>query len=73
MRISEKGGSIYLDVGVWWDEDNECIRMTSRDARVPFHTTVNEDPESKRGHPNLFQHLAKCLSTAGAPHPPIVE
>ena len=71
MRRAERGGkSVYLDVGIWWNEDQKSIHMTVKDAPW-FHTTVREDQKGKRGHPNLFYKLAKCLRAVGAPHPPI--
>jgi len=36
-----------------------------------FHTTVNNNPTSKRGHPNLFAKLSRALKEAGAPSPDI--
>lgn len=72
MRSSEPGKSVYLDVGIWYDEQQGHIHMTAKDVQG-FHTTVAPNPESKRGHPNLFNKLAKCLRDAGAPHPHIEE
>ena len=68
MRISEPGNSVYLGVGIWYDERQGHIHITAKG--VPgFHTTVAPDPRSKRGHPNLFEKLAKCLRDSGAPAP----
>ena len=68
MRKSKPGNSIYLEMGVWYDEGQESIRMTA--SGVPgFHTTVRRDPRLKRGHPNLFDKLAKCPRDNGAPAP----
>jgi len=70
MRTSEPGKSVYLDVGIWYDEEQGHIHLTAKG--VPgFHTTVNGDATSKRGHPNLFNKLAKCLRDAGAPAPAV--
>jgi hypothetical protein len=68
MRASGPGNSIYLDVGVWYDAEHRQIHLTARNVEG-FHTTVNANPASKRGHPNLFEKLAKCLRDAGAPAP----
>ena len=70
MRASEPGNSVYLDIGIWYDEEQGHIHLTAKDVKG-FHTTVGNDPSSKRGHPNLFAKLAKCLKEAGAPHPNI--
>jgi hypothetical protein len=70
MQTSKPGKSVYLSVGVWYDEDQGHIHLTAKDVHG-FHTTVSPDPNSKRGHPNLFGKLAKCLRDAGAPAPDI--
>lgn len=72
MRTSKPGKSVYLDLGVWYDEEQGHIHLTARNVDG-FHTTVNNDPASVRGHPNLFAKLAKCLREAGAPHPSVEE
>ena len=71
-QVSGPGKSVYLEVGIWWDEAQGHIHLTAKN--VPgFHTTVGNDPTGKRGHPNLFMKLAKVLRDAGAPHPAITE
>lgn len=74
MRKSKRGGkSVYLEnVGIWWDEDQGHIHITVR-GDPGFHSTVNANPQSKRGNPNLFYKLAKCLRAVDAPHPPIPD
>lgn len=71
MRKSEPGNSIYFEVGVWYDEEQGSIHMAAKGA-PGFHTTVRQDPTLKRGHPNLFKKLVKCLRDNGAPAPPEV-
>ena len=74
MRRSKRGGNtVYLDnVGVWWNQKTGDIHLTVQS--VPgFHSTVSANPKSKRGNPNLFYKLAKCLRAVDAPHPPIPE
>ncbi|NIY79602.1 hypothetical protein HCZ23_08975 [Celeribacter sp. HF31] len=73
IRKSEKGDkAVYMDMGVWYDEKTGHIHLT-----VPksgwFHTTVNLNEESKRGHPNLYMKLARALREAGATAPELVE
>ncbi|MCY4394911.1 MAG: hypothetical protein OXC10_07240 [Rhodospirillaceae bacterium] len=68
MRKSEPGNSIYLEIGVWYDEAKDSIHIASNDV-VDFHTTVRADAKLKRGHPNLFRKLAKILRDNGAPAP----
>lgn len=70
VGVSKQGNSVYLQLGVWYDEKQDQIHITAKD--VPgFHTTVARNPTSKRGHPNLFWKLAKVLAEAGAPGPVI--
>ena len=54
MRRSKRGRkTVYLDgVGVWWNEDQGHIHITVR-GNSAFHSTVNANPQSKRGNPNL--------------------
>jgi hypothetical protein len=66
MRASKPGKSVYLELGIWYDEAQGHIHLTAKN--VPgFHTTVSANPTSRRGHPNLFGKLAKCLRDSGAP------
>lgn len=69
MRKAKHGKSVYLDVTIWYAEDTGKIHIVVP-AVQGVHTTVNDNPESKRGHPNLFMKLARCLRKAGAPAPP---
>jgi hypothetical protein len=70
-KVSKPGKSIYLDrVGLWYDPNQGEIHMTAP-AFDWFHTTVSNDPKSKRYHPNLFAKLARALNEAGADAPPI--
>lgn len=73
IRKSEKGGNTaYLNVGIWYDAKAECIHITLPNSGW-FHTTVNDDPTSKRGHPSLFGKLTRALKEAGAPGPEVAE
>jgi hypothetical protein len=71
-HVSGPGKSVYLEVGIWWDEAQGQIHLTAKNVDG-FHTTVSNDPNSKRGHPNLFRKLAKVLKDTGAPHPAVTE
>ena len=68
MRKSDPGNSIYLEIGVWYDEAKDSIHIASNDV-ADFHTTVRADAKLKRGHPNLFEKLARNLRDNGAPAP----
>jgi hypothetical protein len=55
-----------LQVHVWYDEEQDVIKM-----RIAGElTSVNNDPESKRGNPSLYKKLAQVLREAGKTHPP---
>ena len=69
---SAAGKTITLTLGVCYDAGQDRIHIATHD-HGGLITTVNADPASKRGHPNLFLKLAKCLAEAGAPHPRIPE
>jgi hypothetical protein len=69
--MSERSGkTAEVTIGLWFDEEAGDIHL-----RLPDHglSTVNDDPASKRGHPHLFNKLAKVLRDQGKPHPAIVE
>ena len=60
--------SIQIAVRVWYDEEQGVIRMASDDD-IGFISTVNNDPNNRRGNPNLFGKLARLLREAGKPSP----
>ena len=72
MRKSQPGNSIYVEIGVWYDEARGNIHIASNDVSG-FHTTVRSDARQKRCHPNLFGNLAKLLRDNDAPAPPEVS
>lgn len=59
-------GSKYVRMSIdfWYQEDDRSIHITSRDVDG-FHTTVKDDPESKRHHGNLYMKLRKVLEAQG--------
>ena len=67
-ELTGKTGEVTI--GLWFDEEAGDIHLG-----IPGHglSTVNPERESKRGHPHLFNKLAKVLRDQGKPHPPIVE
>jgi len=57
--------SVYLKLGIWYDEKHGHIHLASRDKRFR-HTTVTNDSSSKlRYHPNLFNKLKAVLQAEG--------
>ncbi|HWI26881.1 MAG TPA: hypothetical protein VN668_07910 [Stellaceae bacterium] len=54
-----------LQIHVWYDEQQDVIKM-----RIAGElTSVNNDPESKRGNPSLYKKLAAVLRDQGKKHP----
>ncbi|MGD0192744.1 MAG: hypothetical protein ABSD74_18550 [Rhizomicrobium sp.] len=73
IRKSEKGGNTaYLSIGAWYQKESGEIHLTLPHSGW-FHTTVNNEPGSKRYHPNLFGKLARALKQAGVPGPDVAE
>lgn len=65
-KRASKQKTVRLDVGIWFNEETGHIHIAAANS---FISTVSDDPESRRYHPNLFQKLAKCLMNAGVSHP----
>ena len=69
--MAERSGKTgTLTIGLWFDEAAGDIHL-----RLPDHglSTVGADATSKRGHPHLFNKLAKVLRDQGKVHPAVVE
>lgn len=71
MKTSKTGDTVYLEIGIYYDKEKDHILLTTRDTTPTAITTINRDTTSKRGHPNLFDKLARILEQAGAPHPSV--
>jgi hypothetical protein len=66
VRKSERGGNTaHLNIGAFYDKETGHIHLTLPHSDW-FHTTVTSDPESKRGHANLFGKMARALKKVGA-------
>ncbi|CAN1722801.1 protein of unknown function [Hyphomicrobium sp. 1Nfss2.1] len=61
--------SVSLAVRVWYDEEQGNIHIASKDDHELI-STINRDPAHSRGHPHLFNKLAKCLRDESKPAPP---
>ena len=64
------GKTAYPKIGVWYDEVAGDIHLSIAGQGL---STVNGNPESKRGNPHLFKKLAKVLADEGKPHPSIAD
>ncbi|WP_158813608.1 hypothetical protein [Methylocapsa sp. S129] len=54
-----------VTIHVWYDDEQKTIKM-----RIGTElTSVRNEPESKRGNPDLFKKLAAVLRDAGKRHP----
>lgn len=60
--------TVHLEAGVWYNEKDDKIHIAAKGDHG-FITTVNRDPASPRGHPNLFRKLAQYLRDHDAPAP----
>lgn len=62
------GKTAEVTIGLWFDEEAGDIHV-----RIPDHglSTIDADSASKRGHPHLYNKLAKVLRDRGKPHPPM--
>ncbi|MBD3816504.1 MAG: hypothetical protein IE913_08670 [Halothiobacillus sp.] len=51
---------------IWFDPKSKHIKLAGPGLTA---STVSNDPNSKRYHPNLYRKLAHALREAGAPAP----
>jgi hypothetical protein len=58
--------SVKLEVRVWYDEKSRHIKLAGKGLMA---STVSNDPDSKRYHPNLYRKLARYLKDEGKPSP----
>ena len=64
------GKSVKLEIRTWYDEKSGHIKLAGKGLTA---STVSNDPNSKRYHPNLYRKLTKLLRDAGAPAPVMEE
>lgn len=72
MRTMTEGDSktARAEIGIWFKPETGAIHLSLGDYGL---STVNADRANKRGHPHLYNKLAKLLRDQGKPHPAIVE
>lgn len=68
MEVSKQGKSVYVQVGIWLNEDTGHIHLTVPETDY-FHTTINANEGSARCHKNLYAKLGRFLRENGAPAP----
>lgn len=65
--VSERGKYVRVEVEFWYDKDG-TIHLVYDEGKGEgefFHTTINDKNDSKRGHPNLYNHLKAVLNKHG--------
>jgi len=72
MQPSKPTKTVNLDLSVWYDEGDGHIHVATRNGEG-FISTINDDSIRMRGHPHLFDKLARHLREAGVLHPVIKE
>ncbi len=70
---SKLGNTVYFKIAVWYDPSTNSINLRSKPDGRYLINTVRSDPSLKRGHPNLFNQLARILRDNGAPAPEPAE
>jgi hypothetical protein len=68
VQTSKSGNTVYIQICVWYNEKTRHIHLTAPETKW-LHTTVNNEPGSKRYHPNMFAKLGRLLLESGAPAP----
>ena len=71
IRRAEKGNrkAVYFEVGVWFDERDNSLHVSSRAIGTGFNVSITNNPQTRRGHPTLYKWLSACLRATGAPAP----
>jgi hypothetical protein len=59
-HCGRKGQTVYLHTGIWHDKETGEIHI-SGPMEKRFHSTISNDKDSKRYHPNLFKKLREIL------------
>jgi hypothetical protein len=63
-RYGRKGQTVYLHTGIWHDKETGRIHISCPKEKR-FHSTVSDDKNSKRFHPNLYKKLKEILIREG--------
>lgn len=66
------GKTATFTVTAWYNEESGHIHLAMPDSDW-FISTVNADPASSRGHPNLYRKLARALKEQGKPAPDVAQ
>lgn len=63
-HYSRKGQTVYLHTGIWHDKETSEIHISGPKEKR-FHSTVSNEKDSKRFHPNLYKKLREILDREG--------
>jgi len=56
---------IKLEIAIWFNEADKSIHITAPQDDNKFHSTVNNNPTSKRCHESLYKHFKRMLQSSG--------
>jgi hypothetical protein len=72
MRLSKKGRTVSITLDFWWNPEDQTIHIGTNDpdpGAESFRIRVTSDASRRNAHLPLFEQLAKCLRSKGAPAP----
>ena len=66
MTGRTKTRTARFEMGAWFNERTGHIHLAAKDG---FISTVSNDPQSRRYHPNLYRKLTQALKERRLPCP----
>lgn len=58
--LRRKGKTVYIHMGIWYDKKSGQIHVTGPKEKK-LHSTISNNPKSRRYHPNLHKKLKEIL------------
>jgi len=59
-HYGRKGRTVYIHIGIWHNKKTGHIHIAGpKEAKL--HSTVSDNPNSKRYHPTLYKKLQEIL------------
>ena len=62
--------SVKIELRVWYDDKSKQIKLAGPGLTA---STVSNDPQSVRYHPNLYRKLTNFLRESGVPAPDVPD
>ena len=59
-HYGKKGSTVYLHTVIWHDKETGEIHISGPKEKR-FHSTISNEKNSKRFHPNLYKKLKEIL------------